>query len=439
MAGALSVALTWSLNETADGFYKISKDIVHAATTDGVQATALDALDKFGATLAICPDTEYQVEQELRKAQGSRVVDFMKSQIGFMAGDSCTALSKSIGGLRFLSLAATLVTMNHFEAAKATRQMMEASAKRNEILPTLGNLRAVYEALEYKSNRFGFSEKLVEWHGRIVNHLRRLLQDAADPFFLVHLETRLKLLEERERVDSYTYPDADFISRLVEALRETFRLGTGGIVRVSIRESCVWTIAFIHWCVGICPTVILLESGLVICEDPQLKSHVEVRIIDHKEKESIMIFTQLNGITSLWKSDSTDLKQNWTGMISVSLFGKECMQECDLDTGQGYQALGQALLYSTMAAMSKVQTLCPKTPESKRSVRKDGQEATSDLRLSTPSTSFFSKRISVKLAEYIGCQDFEEFRFERIGEGLSLVVLVANALAPAAIKQVESV
>ena len=412
MAGALSVALTWSLNETADGFYKISKDIVHAATTDGVQATALDALDKFGATLAICPDTEYQVEQGLRKAQGSRVVEFMKSRIGFMPGDSCTALSKSTGGIRFLSLAATLVTWDHFEAAKATREMMEASAKRNENLPTLGNLVAIYEALEYKTTRLGFADNLVEWHIRIVNQVRKLLdQQYGDPLF--------QLLGMLNSPYSQTCPSAGFISRLVTALREVFRLGSGEHIKISVGYSIIWTISFVHWCIGICPTIVLCQSGQVICEDPQVESRVEIRILDAEGKESINMFTPLDGPTSLWESESISVvgAQEWAGMVTVSTFGKRFIQECDLDTAQGHYALHQTLLHSTMAAMLKIQPLSaeyrnPRTGEKKQ----DKQPG----RLSVPSTSnlhFSLKRISSTLIEYLGSQDYAEHQLKQLEEG----------------------
>ena len=169
MSGALvPLALQWSLNETADSFYKISKDVVRAASTDNVQPTVLDALAKFGTTLAICPETEYRVEQGLRQSRGSRAIEFLKARIGFMAGDSCEVLSESTGGIRFLSLAAALVTCESLEAAKATREMLRASARSDQFLPTLGQLRDVYEALGYKLHRLGFGDEVLKRHGPLM-------------------------------------------------------------------------------------------------------------------------------------------------------------------------------------------------------------------------------------------------------------------------------
>lgn len=163
MSGAvIPLTLQWALNETADGFYKISKDIVHAATKDNVQATTLDAMDKFGTTLAICPETEYHVEKILQLARGSRLVEFMKSHVGFAKGDSCDALSSSTGGIRLLALAATLVTWDSFEAAKAIREMMYVTSKSLLILPTFGSLETTIKSLEYKTHRLGFADKVMQ-------------------------------------------------------------------------------------------------------------------------------------------------------------------------------------------------------------------------------------------------------------------------------------
>jgi hypothetical protein len=143
-----------------------------AATRDNVGVAALAAVEKFGATLAICDETETQIEASIRATQGSRLVDFLKSKVGYYSHDSCQALPSSNGGVRFLALAAALSTWDHFEAAQSTREMLQDASRADEILPTIGQLHILYKALEYKVTTMGFIDKLMEWHLQIVERLR---------------------------------------------------------------------------------------------------------------------------------------------------------------------------------------------------------------------------------------------------------------------------
>ena len=99
----------WALDSTVSGILSIARGFIQAATSDNVQMLALLACEQFGTTLPINTMTRIKVEKLARRS-GSKSLGFVKSLVGFSAGDSADVLSRSDGGVRFLCFAAILVS-----------------------------------------------------------------------------------------------------------------------------------------------------------------------------------------------------------------------------------------------------------------------------------------------------------------------------------------
>ena len=407
-AGAVvPINLQWSLNETADGFYKISKDIIHAATRDDVQATTLDALEKFGTTLAICSDTEYRVEEGLRLARGSRYVAFLKSYVGYATGDSCDALSVSTGGIRMLALAAALTTWDHLEAAKTVREMMSSTTRNHKVLPTLGNLKAAFKALEHKTNRLGFADGVLRWHmkmGELVRILKETNPNAvADPDEENSEDYRADLLSTFHN----TCPHPEVLAAVIAAFRDVWRLGEGNMVRITADNSYIWLVAFSEWCIGVAPKVIL-KSGHIIHDDPLGKSRVEILVEGRGIPVRVEIFAHLDTPSHLWRLDSIIPNHNWSGMVSLRLFAKKVMQECDLDHDKGQRALHQVLKYSTAAVLPEIL---------RQPLNGHPRDRTAGLLRSSSDVKHFAKRIEKIIGEYLGVESLETCQLRQLNEG----------------------
>src|SRR5271167_3772177 len=103
------LALQWSLDQTVNSTLSVARCVISAATSDNIQALALLACERFGATLAMCPDTCDKIERLVKKTP-KPVATFLGAYIGYSTGDSAAQLVKSKAGIQFLALAAALVT-----------------------------------------------------------------------------------------------------------------------------------------------------------------------------------------------------------------------------------------------------------------------------------------------------------------------------------------
>ncbi|CAI4214246.1 unnamed protein product [Parascedosporium putredinis] len=75
----MALQAQWSLDATTTSVASFSQDLVRAMTTDNVQPLALLACERFGATLAISPDTCRRIERSVLPPCETRAVKFLKS------------------------------------------------------------------------------------------------------------------------------------------------------------------------------------------------------------------------------------------------------------------------------------------------------------------------------------------------------------------------
>jgi hypothetical protein len=385
-----------------------------AATRDNVGVAALAAVEKFGATLAICDDTEMRIEAGIRVMQGSRVVDFIKSKIGYYSGDSCNALSSSNGGIRFLALAAALSTWDHFEAAQSTREMLKDTSRTDEILPTLGQLNTLYKALEYKITTMGFADKLMEWHILIVDGLRTSGLTTESSLFDVFGNNIAHRAQH-----ATAYPNPETMAALVREFRNLYRLGDASKLEIRAGSSSIWIIAFVVWCTGI-PPKIILKNGHVISR-PNVESKIDVWAFVDDEEVEIRTTTRLDEPQTLWKGPLSGQYHHWSGMVSVEDYGQRDIQDCEWDRDLGERAFKQGIVHSTGAVMSRIflmRGVGNTNYGNHEGVKTSGSPSQNQLQ---PRQSIgirqFESRVQATISKFVGLErDKSRLRFLKEGE-----------------------
>ncbi|KAI1623682.1 hypothetical protein EDD37DRAFT_433515 [Exophiala viscosa] len=142
---------SWSVDTGVGKVVSIGTDLLRACTSDNVQPLALLACEKLGAQLAMCPETRVKMEQAGRRKHTSYILKSLGASIGYMAGDSADYLASTDAGTRFLGLAATLLTTGlNFDAAQTLHTLLKEFAPKDQMLPTIGQLKQLFEILEPK-------------------------------------------------------------------------------------------------------------------------------------------------------------------------------------------------------------------------------------------------------------------------------------------------
>jgi hypothetical protein len=352
------VTAQWQLNETADSAIAIAKGVLKAATSDNVQPVAIIAADAFGATLAMCRETQMKVEQAARKNHTSYIVEFLKSSIGYAKDDCAIQLCSSSTGVRFLGLAAALLcTADTFTASQALELMITSSAGRGQILPTTTQLRDLLAALEYKLNRTGFAQSVLGWETFMTEH--------------PEVPDELRILN-RLTID---HPSVEALQAIVDGLRTLDRIGNTTSLQIKAGTCCPWVIAFIKWCLGE-PPKIILEDGTVLIEQPHARVtvvaimkpirpaynqkdatvHVDVMMMGARDVDfEISMYQDLKDPSQILTYSGQD-QRPWFGMVPIEMYGRKRLREYDL---LGNTAFYQAISHSIKLVTSKVQAHHP--------------------------------------------------------------------------------
>lgn len=296
--------LQWSLNQSFDTSIAVARSILNAATRDNVQPLAILACEKFGATLAICPETSRKMETLVIKVPQPLFLNFVKSSIGFQ-DDSATQLCQSLAGTQFLGLVAPLIaTMGPFEAGSCLEQMLRVSAADRTLMPTARQLRDLLTILEPKLARSGFGDGLIGWSIFLSKSC------PVDPAYRGALE------------DWRSRPSNDGLSRVVDCFRQISRIGDAATITFRADGSIPWLAAFTKWCLGIPPSI-FLEDGTSILSQPKSQVTIIVRQANDVQtsKLKISIYRKINGPAELIVSDI--VSSAWTRMmVKMETFGQ---------------------------------------------------------------------------------------------------------------------
>jgi hypothetical protein len=333
---AQPLMLQWSLQETANSALSVARGVISAATSDNIQALALLACERFGATLAMCPETCDKIERLIVKVP-MPVRIFIGAYIGYSAGDSAAQLVKSKAGVQFLALAAALVTTTgSFQGGLALEVMLENSATDKTLLPTSRQLKDLLAVLEHRLVASRFADTVVY----CANLLSEVPPDPKD---------------RRNYWKTATYyPDPDGIAKLVDAFRQLNRIGDATSLRLKTTACTPWVIAFTSWCLGIFPTI-QLDDGTTILEQPTSC----VTVIASKDSEhcpglEITIHRDLRSpadlVTAKWHSEP------WTGMVSLAQYWQWLRQEYNFGPDLASRCLEEALPYALDQVLGLLRT-----------------------------------------------------------------------------------
>ncbi|KAI0514332.1 hypothetical protein F5B22DRAFT_611138 [Xylaria bambusicola] len=262
--GSQLVQAQWSLNETSVSVYSIARGVLEAATSDNVQPLAIMACEQFGNTLAISRETRLKIERTVLPTPEPVTIQFLKAKVGFKKHDCAVQLGSNQAGLRFLALAAALISsVNKIYCADALMLMLEETTSDNRLLPTRRHLADLMSSLEARCRLSGFSDVVFGYNSIIIGA-------SLSKGFLTYKE-------------AHHVPDAKGLAVLVDACRRLQRVGEHEIssINVKARSCAAWIAAFSKWSLELPPSIELLDgtpivsqpgSKFIIIVDPGPKS-----------------------------------------------------------------------------------------------------------------------------------------------------------------------
>lgn len=315
-----------------------------------MQPLALMACEKFGATLAMCPETNKKMEDLIIKVSGPKYVRFMSAQIGYSAKDSATQLSRSLAGIQLLGLAAALIaSVDMFEGANALSAMLMASASDKTLLPTARQLKDLLVVMEHRVNRSGFTDI---WVGYQLLLFGGLGASHKQSYSEAHEKRKVGL------ADLSHAPTIDGISKLVDAFRQLDRLGDAIAITIRTTSCAPWVMAFTRWCLGVPPSTIL-PDGKALLDQPNsrmtLFTHHDVKASGFE----ISVHRSIGSPADLLKIEGTErlAAPSRPGMITMECFGQMRCQEMGGEGSFAYRAMCEALPYALKQSCKLLQPI----------------------------------------------------------------------------------
>ncbi|KAH6963314.1 hypothetical protein DER45DRAFT_104508 [Fusarium avenaceum] len=321
----------WAIDETSRTFLSTITGVLAAAASDNVQALAIIACEQFGSTLAICDETSHKVETVIVPTPQPATVIFLKAAVGYSPRDSATQLGKSMAGVRFLGLAAALVTsFDLFDCAKALNVMLRSSASDLTMLPTARQLKDLLASLQPRSYRAGFSESVVGW--------QIMLQKEAMPRILTdegHSGGPSSFLFK-------SAPSPEMVVKLVDVLRMVARIGESTTTGATIKTgaAAAWVAAFIKWCLGLPPSIYMEDNQQLLRQPGSVITLVIPKTLEGLRKRlEITVHDSLDHLGQLIAPPST---RPFSGMATIENYGRWLLESFGL-RGTSLRALHEAL------------------------------------------------------------------------------------------------
>jgi hypothetical protein len=331
-----SPQLQWELSRSLDSSLSVARGVIQASTSDNVQTLALLACERFGATLAICPETCRKVEAQIIRLQTptSAVVSFLSAVVGYSKDDCASQLARSLAGVQFIALATVLLTIGSpYHAGEALAHMLRISAADKTLLPPARHLKDLLASIEHKCVPLKFPDMVSGWS--------KILLDSAQT-----------TPEDRTfwKAD-YFVPNSEGIAGLVDAFRQLSRVGNATSITLKTAGCTAWVAAFTQWCLGVPPST-YQDNGRAILVQP--KSDVTIIAIkDTKGCSSleITIHRSMGNPSDLITADLSG--KAWSGLISIEAYGQLLLRQFDFDFGTAHRAVTQSLPY----AMKQIVTM----------------------------------------------------------------------------------
>lgn len=331
-----SPQLQWELTQSLDSSLSIARGVIQASTSDNVQTLALLACERFGGTLAICPETCRKVEAQIVRLQTptSAVVSFLSAVIGYSKDDCASQLARSLAGVQFIALATALLTTgSSYHGGEALAHMLRASAADKTLLPPARHLKDLLTSIEHKCVPLKFPDMVFGWSKILLDSAPTTPQDRS--FWQV----------------DYFVPNAEGIGGLVDAFRQLSRVGNATSITLKTSGCTAWVAAFTQWCLGVPPST-YLDNGKAILVQP--KSNITIIAIKDTKARSSLEITVHRSVGNPSDLITAELSgRAWSGLLSIEAYGQLLLSQRDFDFGSAHRAITQSLPY----AMKQIVTM----------------------------------------------------------------------------------
>lgn len=192
-------------------------------------------MTSFGNTLAISRETRLRIERTVLPTPEPVTIRFLNAKVVFMRHDCAVQLGSNQAGLRFLALAAALVSsVSALHCADVLMLMLEDTTSDKRLLPTTKHLADLISSLEGRFQLSGFADIVFGYNSNLMGASRtKGYQNYPGPFILESkaLATLVDACRHLQRVD-----DHELSSGSVEA----------GV-------SAAWVAAFSKWSLELPP------------------------------------------------------------------------------------------------------------------------------------------------------------------------------------------
>ncbi|KAL6714543.1 hypothetical protein ACLMJK_007968 [Lecanora helva] len=300
------IMLQWSLDKTSRDVVGVARGILEAATTDDVQVLAMLACENFGAIVAMSPESCHKAFLLCNRSHKSAMISFIKVQVGYRKGDCGWQLAQSDAGLRFLGLAACLISLGSWDGAVILHNLIYSTASDKRLVPTSQHLKKLLQALESRLSTSGFTESAIGWALIFSNEL--------------YGSPEAQSLEKAEDKLNYTMtPPNNVVCELTKGLSQLARVGEQlqKIEIVTTSEHAAWLVAFIKWCLGR-PPVIILKGNRPLA--PETDNNIIVRLAKRGTELRMNTFDCIGNIKNLVATDKLP-RVPFSGMVDVRTFG----------------------------------------------------------------------------------------------------------------------
>ncbi|KAI1414410.1 hypothetical protein F5Y13DRAFT_197403 [Hypoxylon sp. FL1857] len=305
------------------------------------------ACSEFGKTLKICWETCWQVEKQVL-ADENTPLPSLKVIIGFSEHDVVRHLGGTLGGLKFLALACTLVTaFDPSECAQVLATLMERHLEQEEQQsPTADQLCPLMSAINARCQLSGFAEHILDYEIIISHGLRDRDHHAASLSRLgktPNTEAVIKLVELLVLLQVGKFKDREL---------KAFSVYTG---------SCApWIAAFVRWWLHKEPLMFVEDepSGSEKFREGETKAGIKIVFpTDDDTPEDIKI----RGIYSEadWEDWYFGLgrAEQYGGLVQIDTYFRLMLNAFRLDRGQANMAAVEVIPFALSEARKRL-TMC---------------------------------------------------------------------------------
>ncbi|KAH6963313.1 hypothetical protein DER45DRAFT_591119 [Fusarium avenaceum] len=226
------------------------------ALHDNVQAQVIVTCWEVGARFAVAPETIRRVTQNMISTPDPVTIDWLKGSVGFFSKDCAVQLAVNEAEVRFLALAAALVTTI---GPYSGSQVLDTELKRTPLKLT-------------ETSRFSTLPDTGE------KMSQKLLLGAPSPVA---------------------------IAGLIDVFRQVARLGDSTVTRITLRigGSVHWILDFVEWCLGVRASIYVEGRRESVLERENANLSVKAIILDgdNETQGSVVaiIHRQIEDITQL--------------------------------------------------------------------------------------------------------------------------------------------